>query len=140
MAIRYLFILVLTVPLYAQAETVQPGYLPPTSVVPIEEMLKMVIGLLIVLAIIGAITWILKRFVLHPTTASNAIKIIASVSVGQRERIILIEVENTRLVVGVAPGHINTLHCIDKPATQLPKDILPDSDPSNFLKQLNQSR
>jgi flagellar biogenesis protein FliO len=30
--------------------------------------------------------------------------------VGARERVVLIEVENTRLLLGVAPGHVRTLH------------------------------
>jgi len=99
----------------------------------------MVAGLLLVLAIIGAIAWALKRFAFHPGTASGAIKIIASAAVGQRERIVLVEVENTRLVLGVAPGRVNTLHCIDKSSTKLPSDTLPESNSSKFQEQLNQS-
>ena len=139
MLIRYLIVLVLTVPFYVQAETPQPGYMPPPSVVSTEGMLKMVAGLLLVLAIIAAIVWILKRFALHPGPASGAIKIIASAAVGQRERIVLVEVENTRLVLGVAPGRVNTLHCIDRPSTKSSNDTLPESNSSKFQEQLNQS-
>jgi len=139
MLIRYLIVLLLTVPFYVQAETPQPSYIPPPSIVSTEGMLKMVAGLLLVLAIIGAIAWALKRFAFHPGTASGAIKIIASAAVGQRERIVLVEVENTRLVLGVAPGRVNTLHCIDKSSTKLPSDTLPESNSSKFQEQLNQS-
>jgi flagellar protein FliO/FliZ len=139
MLIRYLIILLLTVPFYAQAETPQPGYIPPPSIASTEGMLKMVAGLLLVLAIIGAIAWALKRFAFHPNTASGAIKIIASAAVGQRERIVLVEVENTRLVLGVAPGRVNTLHCIDRSSTKSFSDTLPESNSSKFQEQLNQS-
>lgn len=99
----------------------------------------MVVGLLLVLVVIGTIAWALKRFTLHPTATSGAIKIIASAGVGQRERIVLVEIENTRLVLGVAPGCVNTLHCIDKSSTKLPSDTLPETNLSKFQKQLDQS-
>jgi flagellar protein FliO/FliZ len=139
MLIRYLIFLLLTVPFYVQAETPQPSYMPPPSIASTEGMLKMVAGLLLVLAIIGAIAWALRRFAFHPSAASGAIKIIASVAVGQRERIVLVEVENTRLVLGVAPGRINTLHCIDRSSTKLSNHTLPESNSSKFQEQLNQS-
>lgn len=140
MLIRYLIVLVLTVPFYVQAETPpQPGYLPPPSVISTEGMLKMVAGLLLVLTIIGAIAWALKRYAYHATNTAGAIKIIASAGVGQRERIVLVEIESTRLVLGVAPGRVNTLHCIDSSSTKLPSDALSESNPSKFQKQLNQS-
>lgn len=140
MLIRYLIVLVLTVPLYVQAETPpQPGYLPPPSIVSTEGMLKMVAGLLLVLTVIGAIAWLLKRYAYHATNTAGAIKIIASAGVGQRERIVLVEVENTRLVLGVAPGRINTLHCIDNAPNELSSNTQPESIHSKFQKQLNQS-
>ncbi len=139
MLIRYLIVLALTVPFYVQAEVPQPSYMPPPSIISTEGMLKMAVGLLVVLAIIGAIAWLLKRFALHPTTASSAIKIIASAGIGQRERIVLVEIENTRLVLGVAPGSVNKLHCFDKLSTKSPTDILPNSNPNKFQDQLKQS-
>lgn len=139
MLIRYLTVMALIMPFYVQAEGIQPGYLPPPPIVSTEGMLKMAAGLLIVLATIGAIAWALKRFALHSTTSSSAIKIIASAGVGQRERIVLVEIENTRLILGVAPGRINTLHCIDKSSAKSPTDMLTKTKTSKFQEQLNQS-
>ena len=140
MLIRYLIVLVLTVPFYVQAETPpQPGYLPPPSIVSTEGMLKMIAGLLLVLTIICAIAWVLKRYAYHTTNTAGAIKIIASAGVGQRERIVLVEVENTRLVLGVAPGRVNTLYCIDNVSNESPGNVQSESTHSKFQKQLNQS-
>lgn len=139
MITRSLFATLLTLPGYALAETPPPGYLPPPEIVSTEGMLQMVAGLLLVLAIIGAIAWALKRFALPHNSASENIKIIASVGVGQRERIVLVEIENTRLVLGVAPGRVNTLHCIDKSANTITAATLAQSQAQNFQEQLNQS-
>jgi flagellar protein FliO/FliZ len=43
--------------------------------------------------------------------------VIAGTSVGPRERVVLLEVEDTWLLVGVAPGQVNALH-------QMPKGTL----------------
>lgn len=139
MLIRFLTVLALTLPLYVQAEGIQPGYLSTPPIVSTEGMLKMAAGLLIVLATIGAIAWALKRFALQATTASSAIKIIASTGVGQRERIVLVEIENTRLILGVAPGRINTLHCIDKSSPESSTDRFAKTKSNKFQEQLNQS-
>jgi flagellar protein FliO/FliZ len=34
--------------------------------------------------------------------------------VGQRERVVLVEVADTWLVIGVAPGHVTALHSMPK--------------------------
>ena len=37
-------------------------------------------------------------------------------AVGPKERVVLVDVGETRLVLGVAPGHIATLHQMPRPA------------------------
>lgn len=98
-----------------QAEPVQPqGFTPPSSVVSTESMLQLLMGLLVVLALIGLFAWLFKRLGVYPANQSNLIKVIASAGVGQRERIVLAEINDTWLILGVAPGHVSLLHRIDK--------------------------
>ncbi|GJL74398.1 MAG TPA: flagellar biosynthetic protein FliO [Nitrosomonas sp.] len=105
----------LTIPLQVFAETAQKNPIPvPTSVIAAESMTQMITGLVLVLAIIIAIAWLLKRFSILPATATEHIKIVATTSVGQRERIVIIDIGETRLVLGVAPGQVNKLHSMEK--------------------------
>lgn len=106
----------LTLPLQVFAETAQPNPIPPGSVIAAESMTKMVIGLALVLVIIIAIAWLLKRFSIIPTAATGHIKIVSAASVGQRERIVIVEIGETCLVLGVAPGQVNMLHSMEKSA------------------------
>ncbi|MCP5245823.1 MAG: flagellar biosynthetic protein FliO [Burkholderiales bacterium] len=80
-------------------------------------MTKMIFSLVLVLVIIIAIAWMLKRFAIIPTTATGPIKIVSAASVGQRERVVIVEIEDTWLVLGVAPGKVNTLHSMEKSAS-----------------------
>ncbi len=104
----------LTLPLKVFAETHEKNPIPPGSIIAAESMTKMITGLILVLVIIIAIAWLLKRFAIIPTTATGHIKIVAATSVGQRERVVIVEVDETWLVLGVTPGQVNKLHKLDK--------------------------
>jgi flagellar protein FliO/FliZ len=84
-------LLILTLPFPVWAESGKPSYVPPPSVITTENTLQMMGGLLLVLAIIGGITWLLKRFSLISTAAAGVVKVVAATGVGQRERVIVVE-------------------------------------------------
>lgn len=67
-------------------------------------------GLLFILALILGGAWLFKRYGSLPMGGKGLVKVIGGASVGARERVVLIEVENTRLLLGVAPGQVRTLH------------------------------
>jgi flagellar protein FliO/FliZ len=63
-------------------------------------------------------------------------RIVSSLPVGARERIILLELEDTWLVVGVSPGEIRTLHTLPKGA--LPADSQENGQFGQWLKQFRE--
>jgi flagellar protein FliO/FliZ len=132
-------LLILTLPFPVWAESGKPSYVPPPSVITTENTLQMMGGLLLVLAIIGGITWLLKRFSLISTAAAGVVKVVAATGVGQRERVIVVEIDNTWLVLGVAPGRVNKLHAMNKPLTDAASTTLDNPPVETFATQLNQS-
>jgi flagellar protein FliO/FliZ len=132
-------ILVWILPLHAFAETGKPGYVPPPSVISTESTMQMIGGLLLVLVIIGCIAWLLKRFALIPTAATGALKVVAATGVGQRERVVIVEIDSTWLVLGVAPGRVNRLHTMDKPAMNTTDKAQNNPSAEEFAAQLNQN-
>lgn len=90
------------------------GFTPPPPIVSIESMLQLSAGLLVVLVFIALIAWLFKKIGFHPANRTGLLKIISSTSVGQKERIVLAEIGDTWLVLGVAPGQVNLLHQMDK--------------------------
>ncbi len=66
------------------------------------------------LAAIVLVAWLLKRVNATQLGAGNQLKVLGSVALGQRERIVLVEVRDTWLVVGVGPGQIRNLHTLQK--------------------------
>jgi flagellar protein FliO/FliZ len=73
-------------------------------------MLQMLLGLGIVLALVLGMGWIMKRMTGHGLAGGNALRVVAAAAVGQRERVVVVEIGGTWLVVGVAPGSVSALH------------------------------
>jgi len=74
------------------------------------SILNMVMGLIVVVALILGLAWVLKKYGRLPNNNIVDMKVLGGLSLGTREKALLIEVESTRLLVGVSPGHIQTLH------------------------------
>lgn len=83
---------------------------------------QLILGLLVVLGAIFAGAWLFRRMGGLPGSAQGVVKIIAGVPMGARERIVLVQVGETQLLVGVAPGRIQTLHVLPEPVTPPPSD------------------
>ncbi len=71
-------------------------------------------GLILVLALIVGLAWILRRFGGLPAVGKGVVTIVGGISLGARERAVLLQVGETRLLVGVSPGRVQTLHVLSK--------------------------
>lgn len=96
------------------AEGTRPAYTPPPPAVSSGSIVQIIFSLLLVLAAIVLVAWLLKRMNVAQQGSGKLLKVLGSVAVGQRERIVLVEVNDTCLVVGVGPGQIRTLHTFHK--------------------------
>ncbi|MFP4647702.1 MAG: flagellar biosynthetic protein FliO [Halorhodospira sp.] len=77
---------------------------------------RVLVALLLVLALIVGLAWLLRRY--SPGAAvGGPMRVLASVPVGQRERIVLVQVGEVQLLLGVAPGRVQTLHVFEAPVT-----------------------
>ncbi len=139
----FCFFAALSAPLHASPEIARPAYTPPPSAVSSGSILQIIFSLLLVLAAVVAAAWILKRISLPQYGGGNLLKVISGVAVGQRERIVLVEVKDTWLVVGVAPGQVHTLHSMPKGELPLhPTGSSSDGDGKfqGWLKQMMEKR
>lgn len=105
------------------------------------NLFQVLFGLIIVLGLMAAAAWALKRFGLAKTAGGINVKIVGGVSVGNRERIMVVEVADQWIVVGVAPGRVNTLSTMPRQESTVPSDAVPEANPSakNFASWLKQT-
>jgi flagellar protein FliO/FliZ len=101
------------------------------------NLFKVLFGLLIVLAMMAASAWMLKRFGIAKAAAGSTVKIVGGVSVGNRERVLVVEVGGQWIVVGVAPGRVNSLATMPRQE----QVILAEAEPAakNFSAWLKQT-
>jgi flagellar protein FliO/FliZ len=99
---------------------------------------QMLIGLTVVIALLLGSLWLIKRLA-APRGAAAGLKLLGGMSIGSRERIVLVEVADKVLVLGVTSASVNTLHTLN--ASQLPQiAALPAAPPaSEFSRWLRQS-
>jgi len=82
------------------------------------SVVQMVLGLAVVLALLFITLWLLKRLSAPRGHAAGLMRIVAGVAVGARERVVVVEVGATWLVLGVAPGRVSAL-------AEMPRAALP---------------
>lgn len=87
--------------------------------------MQIIFSLLLVLAAIVLVAWLLKRMNVAQQGSGNLLRVLGSVSIGQRERAVLVEIKNTWIVVGVASGQVCALHTLEKP------EALEQNEPAN---------
>ena len=78
-------------------------------------MLSLGVGLLAVIAIIFGCAWLVRRMSGMTGGNTRAMKVVSVLPMGTRERIALIDVGGTQILVGVTPSAIRTLHVFDEP-------------------------
>ena len=76
-------------------------------------LLQLIIGLIVVVICILALAWVAKRVNGLQSSTDGMLKILGGISMGSRERVVLLQVGEKQLLLGVSPGRINTLHVLD---------------------------
>lgn len=77
---------------------------------PAAQLVRLVGGLVLVIATVFVLSRVLPRFGGAALTGQRGFRVLASLPVGQRERVVLMEVGDRQIVVGVAPGRVSRLH------------------------------
>ncbi|GAB1579007.1 flagellar biosynthetic protein FliO [Bordetella petrii] len=81
-------------------------------------LLRVAIGLLLVVAAILAAAWLARRAGLAGRAQARLLRQVASVPLGPRQSVAVLQIEDTWLVVGVTPAQLTMLHTL--PAGVLP--------------------
>jgi flagellar protein FliO/FliZ len=103
----------LTSSVYAFLPTVQSAATDQAHPSDLSGIIRAGVGLVFVVGLIFACAWLARRFGLQQKSSGSLLKVVSSVMVGQRERVVVVEIEGTWLVLGVTAGQINFLHTLE---------------------------
>ena len=79
------------------------------------SVLQVSLGLALVLAMVAGAAWLVRRLGVGAPRDDGIVRVRGAIAVGQRERVVVLEVRDTWLVVGVAPGRVSALHTLPRP-------------------------
>ena len=119
------------------AEDMRPAYTPPPPALNSGSIIQIIFSLLLVLASIVLVAWLLKRLSASQQSSGSPLKVLGGVPIGQRERIVLVEIDDTWLVIGVGPGQIRTLHTLPKAADKENSPPCPTPPENKFASLLS---
>lgn len=108
----------LSLPLQAYAkenETVTRQIAEPLSA---GNVLQLLFGMIGVLVLIIGLAWVFKRMGGLQTSMGKELRIVGGLSMGARERVVLVQVGEKQLLLGVAPGRVQTLYELEQPIQQ----------------------
>lgn len=95
-----------------QAATVAPAIAP---VVNGDDILSLAVSLLVVIGSIVAVGWLYSRLQGKKSIGGELINIVESRALGPKERIVLVDVADKQLLVGMTATQVQTLHVFDEP-------------------------
>jgi flagellar biosynthetic protein FliO len=99
-----------------------PGVTVPSVTMPAGSstgsLLQTLFALILVLAVLGALAWFLKRYAPKAGGGNATMRVVGALNLGGRERIVVVEIGNEWIVVGASPGRINALATMPRQAGQ----------------------
>lgn len=78
------------------------------------------LALMLIIGLLLGTAWLARKVSGGKGFGQGGMRVIGGVALGPRERIVLVEVGDTWLVIGIVPGQIRTLH-------RLPKGDMPSA-------------
>lgn len=111
---RFLFFL-LSLPLTALADEPTAKAVPTAGSDLAGQLGQMLLGLLVVIGLIFALAWLLRRVQQLSPRTGQVIKLLATQPLGPRDRLVLVQVGSEQILLGLSAGRITPLHVLKEP-------------------------
>jgi flagellar protein FliO/FliZ len=87
----------------------------PASPLSVSSLAQLTLSLIAIVALILAVSWVLKRFKLAGPRGRGEITVLDELAVGPRERIVLLSVGDSQVLVGIGAGGVVGLAPLSTP-------------------------
>ena len=108
-------LLLAPLPLLAAEQPAPPATTPLAGMDVGGQLVQLMLGLLLVVALIFALAWLLRRVQQIGPAGNRAIKLVASQALGPRDRLLLVQVGDEQILLGISAGRITPLHVLKEP-------------------------
>ena len=94
------------------------------------------IGLLIVLSVFFLCVWGVRKLTGLTVSGAEKIRVVGGLSLGLREKVMVLQVGKKQLVLGVTPGRIETLHVLEGDDRLIKEATVPTTAETGFAQKL----
>ena len=112
---RWVAFILMVLPMVNLAAESEVAATMPVPDAMVASALKMLVGLCVIIALIFVSAWLFKRLGKNIIVPSESLKVISGISMGGKERLVLVKVGEEQLLLGVSPGRIQMLHVLKSP-------------------------
>lgn len=88
---------------------------PAWAAVEATSGVMVLVSLVLILGGFVAVAWLLRRY-LPGLGSQGCVKVVGATAVGPRERVVVVEIADTWLLLGVGGGNVRLLHSLPRPA------------------------
>lgn len=114
---RFLLALFALMTVPAVAQEAAPA-VSPSSLFTGDYLLQVIGSFVVVILLLVGVLVLLRRFNGVSSQMSGNMRVVSSVGVGQRERVVLLQVGEEQILVGVGPGNVRKIHAFDEPVVE----------------------
>ena len=79
------------------------------------QLTQLVLGLLLVIGLIFVLAWLMRRVQRIGPGNGQVIELVGSRALGPRDRLVLVQVGEEQILLGITPGRITPLHVLKQP-------------------------
>lgn len=81
------------------------------------QLTQLVLGLLLVVGLIFVLAWLMRRVQRVGPGNGQVIELVGSRALGPRDRLVLVQVGEEQILLGITPGRIAPLHVLKTPVS-----------------------
>ncbi|MDH1010586.1 flagellar biosynthetic protein FliO [Pseudomonas nicosulfuronedens] len=104
------------------------------------QLMQLLLGLVLVVGLIFLLAWLVRRVQQVVPRGNQAIRLISSQALGPRDRLVLVQVGEEQVLLGLTPGRITPLHVLRQPVHAAESEPAQPEFAQRLLELLNKDK
>lgn len=104
------------------------------------QLMQLLLGLVLVVGLIFLLAWLVRRVQQVVPRGNQAIRLISSLALGPRDRLVLVQVGEEQVLLGLTPGRITPLHVMRQPVHAAESEPAQPEFAQRLLELLNKDK
>ncbi|UCL85474.1 flagellar biosynthetic protein FliO [Pseudomonas sp. HS-18] len=104
------------------------------------QLMQLLLGLVLVVGLIFLLAWLVRRVQQVVPRGNQSIRLISSQALGPRDRLVLVQVGEEQVLLGLTPGRITALHVMRQPVHAAETEPAQPEFAQRLLELLNKDK